>query len=186
MYLLGVKGLDFVPRLKNIISEWQQLSILEQLKKVRREDIPTFIPWLQSTNFSVRVFALKLVTYFNQLEIIEHIPYLITDESDKVKIEMFYCLEALQIDDYNELIKNHYPGFSFDVKLAAIKTLAEIGLKDDQYFLFEQAASEDYDIVLQASYALKRLGFNEELQMFKAFENPFNRRIIQHALDERI
>src|SRR5690606_13237466 len=125
--LLGIPGLKFVPKISTIMSDWQQLRILEQLKRMHRDDIPSFIPWLKNENFSVVVFALKLIAFFNQVDAVEETKKLLHHEHDKVKLNALRTLNRLGTDEITPFIISNYDKLGTpELKIEAIKTLMEL------------------------------------------------------------
>ena len=185
--LLGIKGLMFVPKVKTIMSDWQQLRIMEQLKRMHRDEIPSFRPWLTNSNFSVVVFGLKLITYFNQVDAEPDIIKLFDHEEDKVKQNALIAVGKLQLEDVSPKIMEYYGRFeSTELKITSIETLKELLIESQKDFYITRLKDDIYKVVMLSAKALAQLGFEKELIYESGHLDNFNRRIVIHALDERI
>lgn len=185
--LLGIQGLKFVPKVTTIISNWQQLRILEQLKRMHRDDIPSFRPWLKNKNFSVVVFGLKLIAYFNQVDARDDIVGLLDHEDDRVQKTALYAIAKLQLEDTTKHIIENYDRFEDPkLKIQSIRTLMEILNPADKDFFFDRLKDDIYEVVLYSAKALDQLGMKKDLVFKSSHLNNFNRKIVIHALDERI
>lgn len=185
--LWGIRGLKFVPKTTTLMSDWQQVRILEQLKKMHRDDIPSFIPWLKNKNPSVIQFALKLITYFNQVDAEEDIIALFDHEEPKVQNMALYAIGKLQLENSSKHIVEFYDRFEEpETKIYAVKTLQELLVPSTKDFFFNRLKEDIYEVVMYSAEAINSLGFKQDLIFASSHLNNFNRRIVIHALDERI
>lgn len=185
--LLGVRGLSFVPKVKTIMSDWQQLRIMEQLKRMHRDEIPSFRPWLKNSNYSVVVFGLKLATYFNQVDAEPDIIALFDHEEEKVKQNALIAIGKLQLEDASPKIMEYYDRFeSSKLKITSIETLKELLIDNQKDFFITRLKDDIYKVVMLSAKALAQLGYEKEVIYQSSHLNNFNRRIVIHALDERI
>lgn len=185
--LLGIGGLKFVPQVKTIMSDWQQLRIMEQLKRMHRDEIPSFRPWLKNENYSVVIFGLKLIAYFNQVDAEDDIVALFDHDNDKVKQYALWAIGRLQLEDSSSKIIEHYDRFQKPaLKIASLKTLMDLQIEDHKAFLFDRLKDDIYEVVMIAARTLRNMGFKKELVYESSQLNNFNRKIVIHALDERI
>lgn len=185
--LLGIRGLAFVPKVKTIMSDWQQLRIMEQLKRMHRDDIPSFIPWLTNSNYSVVVFGLKLITYFNQVDAEAEIIKLLNHEEDKVKQNALLAIGKLQLEDAAPVVAEYYDKFEGEkLKIATVQTLKELLIDTQKDFFFGRLKENIYSVVLISAKALAEMGYQKELIFESSHLNNINRKIVIHALDERI
>ncbi len=64
--LKGYDGLDFLGKIKNALSEWQQINLLDVLRRLDREKAPDFSQWLNNKEDSIKLFSIRLIHYFQQ------------------------------------------------------------------------------------------------------------------------
>jgi hypothetical protein len=64
--LKGYDGLDFLGKLKNALSEWQQIHLLDILRRLDREKAPDFSQWLSNKEDSIKLFSIRLIHFFQQ------------------------------------------------------------------------------------------------------------------------
>jgi hypothetical protein len=184
--LWGIRGLKFVPKTLTLMSDWQQVRILEQLKKMHRDDIPSFIPWLSNKNPSVITFALKLVTYFNQVDAENEIVSLFDHEDVKIQKYALYAIGKLQLENSVLKIIEHYDRFDDqDTKITAVNTLYQLLVPISKDFFFTRLKEDIYEVVMTSAKAIHDMGFRKELVYESSHLNNFNRRVVIHALDER-
>jgi HEAT repeat protein len=185
--LLGFKGLEFLDDKDIQLSNWQQLSILEELKhKEKKSNLYSFVPLLSSESPDVVVLALKLIDYFKQIDALKAVENMIEHDIEKISKQALICLRAIgQPKTALDIIK-HYPYLTIKNQIEAIKTLEQIATDKEKFFLLKETDSEEYGIVLHAALALKNLGLAPELNHLLDLKKPYNKKIIQHALDERI
>jgi len=62
----GYKGLNFLNKLDNVLSDWQQINLLDSLRKLEKKDAPDFSQWLTHKEDTVKLFAIRLIHDFHQ------------------------------------------------------------------------------------------------------------------------
>ena len=84
--LFYFEGLDFLNLLETQLSEWDQIQLLGILQKLENQDIPNIKSWLNSSNDSVIIFALKLAKTYNQFEAKDEITILLNHSTKKIRL----------------------------------------------------------------------------------------------------
>lgn len=64
--LKGYDGLDFLNKLKNALSDWQQINILDVLRKLDKDKAPDFSQWLTHKEDTIKLFSIRLIHFFQQ------------------------------------------------------------------------------------------------------------------------
>ncbi|MGB0167385.1 MAG: HEAT repeat domain-containing protein [Luteibaculum sp.] len=181
----GERGLGFLEDLKYPLSQWQQIRILEELEKIKTEEIPSFYHLLQSKNDSVVVFGLRLIAHFNQIEQADELSPILEHGNKEVLKELANTLRQLEYSDIVPQIRKKFNSYSSDVKVSMLRAIAELGNKEEQTdFLFDLLHEKEYRIALAAARALYILyqgNFVSEM-----LQRAGNRALfLKHVLDER-
>jgi hypothetical protein len=66
IHLSGLKGLTLLENYTEPLNDWIQLNLLESIKEANISEVPDFGYLLKSTNDTIVVFGLRLVTLFHQ------------------------------------------------------------------------------------------------------------------------
>lgn len=180
----GGDCLDFINELSSNIPEWQQLRILEELRKLDFPVVPNYKIWLNSKNTSVVVFALKLIGYFGHFEALVHFKDVFKNPKLEVQKELLLSIKKLQIPFHNQDILTFLR--SKDLIIPSIETLT-VTCDDEQEQLLPFLESEEYDIFKVAIKFFKK-NLPEaiiELQN-KADLSSMKMSVIAHVNDERI
>ncbi len=106
--LIGFEALRFLKNVKNQLSTWDQINILEQLKLFPPKPLDEMPIWLKSSNDSVVLLGLKILYeypdnsyYSNMIACLEHSNPLIRNHTIR-------CCEKVNIFDTNEILENIY------------------------------------------------------------------------------
>lgn len=182
----GLRGLQFLDTLKNQLSEWQQIQLLNQLLKMPYNNFSQTEKWLKSSNDSVVMFGLKVTHNFMQFQHKNELVRLLDHSNSEVVGKTLKTISHLGLKDLLEDIKMHYPNYSTELKVEVLKTIGELGSESDQLFLIDCLMSDDYYIVKAASDALINIGQRNLLYQIKDSFPDYQREIIEHSLDERI
>lgn len=187
--LKGPEALNFVPKLKTPISEWQQLVLLEKLVKFMPEDIPDVDHWLDSKNDSVIVFASRIIAHFQKFQSGDKVLDQTMHKNPYVAIKCLECIRELQYKRGCSKLRDFYSKVTEDVQVRILDTLAQLGDTGDlNFFKHEVEERERFDIAMHAAMALRQLGGKPILKILdnKELKFPKNNEIVRHALDERI
>ena len=81
----GFFGLRFLNVISFPITEFQQLKLLELLRHLPFTGLPDLPRWLQSSNYTVVQFALKLAEHYNQVQLHDEVSGCLTHENESVR-----------------------------------------------------------------------------------------------------
>lgn len=185
----GKKAMGFLDNLDTQMSEWQQMRLLDECLKFEYELFENIGPWLRSKNESVVTFALILMRHLNQYHERQELRKLLYHKNERVQEKAIET--SIQLS-YSEAIENLYEVYELTrnsrIKALVLKALGELGGSKEVGFLRERVMVEkDYDLVLAAAKALKRMGRHDVLAGYKATElNDNGENIVKHVLDDRI
>jgi HEAT repeat protein len=177
LYLVSLfhfKGLDFLNHLKINLSEWDQIELLEELKKLDNQEIPDITLWLNSKNDSVVSFSLKLAKIYNKYETVATLLHLLNHENSKIRLQVIDVLTHLQVMDAKQILKSSFKNRSLEEQIATFKMLENIYEPNDENFIFENSTNNNFDIQYSALKILKELNeksFNNLLVSKNKFKN---------------
>lgn len=95
LHLQGLKGISLLRDYKEPINDWIQLNLLESIKEAQTTEVPEFGFLLKSSNQSLVIFGLRLVSLFHQNQYLGQVKDLQLSSSRQVKIQAERTLEKL-------------------------------------------------------------------------------------------
>lgn len=165
--LFHFKGLEFLNNLKTVISEWNQIQLLEILQKFDDQEITDISPWLKSQNDSVVLFALKLAKMYNQFQVIEILLDLLNHKNKKVRICAIEILGYFQVKEMKQIIKSNFLSRSEEEKIIFFKMLEDVIEETDVDFIVENTINKNFEIKFLAFRLLKIVNI-EKLRSIKS------------------
>ncbi len=179
----GVENLVYLKTIKQPVSVWQQTRLMHELDQFPLNTIPSFYYLLEAKNETVVIFGLKLIANYRQTENPDAILALLVSESTKLRIA---ALEALVgIDHYPaiDLIISSFKQQEEENWPVFVNAIGHLGDKDNIPFLLELLDHNNYEVVMEATKALIRLGY--QIAADTTLPN-FNKEIYKHARYELI
>ena len=147
----GWPGLSFLNAIEHPMSQWHQVQLLNKLAGVQPDSFEEIKLWLDSSNESVIVFAIKLATLFNCQGVYIHVVMCLHSSSHQVKIAALDYLRLLPQGDTSEQMINHYYSEDTSYKLVVIAALKDIGTDRDIPFLIKELDDENNEIKAAAA-----------------------------------
>jgi HEAT repeat protein len=178
----GFAGLSFLNVIEYPISQWQQVQLLNKLNDVKPENFDLVKDWMQSSNESVVVFALKLARFYNCYDVYDHVIGCLQSPSLQVKLNALEYLKEMPKEDTADQIINQDYFENKVCKLTVIHALKDIGNEKQIPFLLKKLHDKDDDIKAAAAKSLSILHplGNEYLQAYLfADENPWKAIFLQ-------
>tara|TARA_R110000868_G_scaffold4211_10_gene26574 strand:- start:32291 stop:34210 length:1920 start_codon:yes stop_codon:yes gene_type:complete len=139
----------FLDTTKYQISEWQQLKILEVLSNLDGFQPPKFNKWLTSKNRDVVLFALRLISHYDQNETEKSIISLVRHKNNHIKNEAINCIKKFYFESSRDMLKTVFWGNNVRIKLAILDTLADFGNLDDIPFL-EKVDQKEFNFTVRS------------------------------------
>ena len=93
--LKGYDGLGFLWKLKNALSDWQQINILDALHELDKDKAPDFSQWLGHEEDTIKLFSIRLIHYFQQSYNNEKVEKFVYSENKKLKNEATATLQKI-------------------------------------------------------------------------------------------
>lgn len=171
--LFGFKGLEFLDVLKNQLSEWDQIQILEILNKCDTSEIPDLTKWLLSSNDSVVSFTIKLTKIYNQTEANDTIITLFDHRNPEIRLQAIDAIDRLGIYEAVALLKETVFLRSMDEQVAFFKVLEEVSTSTDIEFIKEFANHENFYIRVSVMKILNLITVDAD-NTFKIISTDFS------------
>ena len=174
--LFYFEGLDFLDVLETPLSEWDQIQLLEVLQRMENQNISNIKSWLNSSNDSVIIFALKLAKIYNQFEAKDELINLLYHINKKIRLESIHVLSYLNALEAKEILKNNIEERSPEEQIAFFKMMEDLYEQTDESFVVKYINHEIFEIKVSTLKILKVLNrerFN--LLKFESSEPKFLR-----------
>lgn len=153
----GFAGLDFLNTLTQPISNWQQMNIMDQLKKFEFTPMPDLGNWITSQNETVVLFALKLALAYQQLQFCDSIvTHCLNHTNEMVRKQAVKTLTCMANENTIGLFIKQYKEESNFNKVNILQQLTIISSNMQQSFFCECLNDDDNFIKLEAAKALVR------------------------------
>ena len=161
VHLYGFNGLEFLNVLETPLSEWDQIQLLEILQLNNDTQVADIKPWLNSSNDSIVIFALKLAKVYNQFEAKEELITLLNHNSEDVRINVISALSHLHLFEATTILKNNFSERSEEEQIAFLKMMENVYEASDKPFLLEHVHHKNSEIRLSIMEILKNINFEE-------------------------
>ncbi len=179
--------LSFCDNPKIQLTEWEQLNILDSLKKI--EYIPDFGRWLKSPNKSVLLFAIKMSGIFKQFDNIDLITQHLNNADFEIRHEAICSLGKMAVPSPVVQLQELFPSEELDNRTEIIRSLVMMADVSNIPF-FEKVILNETAINLRilSAKGLIFLGTSgkERLESLFLDADPVLKKIIIHAKDDRI
>ena len=171
--LFGFQGLEFLDVLKNQLSEWDQIQILEILNKCDSTSIPDTSKWLLSENDSVVSFTIKLAKIYNQIEAKNEIITLFSHRNPEIRVQAIDAIDRLGIYEAVAILKENLSERSIEEQVVFFKMLEEISSATDIPFIKEFANHENFDIRISVMKIMNLITVDSD-NTFKIINSDFS------------
>jgi hypothetical protein len=94
--LKGYDGLDFLGKLKNALSDWQQINILDVLRKLDKDKAPDFSQWLSNKEETIQLFSIRLIHFFQQSYNCEKLEEFVHSKNKLLRTEAIAALQKIK------------------------------------------------------------------------------------------
>ncbi|WP_418262718.1 HEAT repeat domain-containing protein [Flavobacterium faecale] len=158
--LFSFEGLGFLDVLENQLSEWDQIQLLEILQKIDNHKLPDISDWLQSSNYSVISFALKLAKIYNQFEAKEELLELLNHPSEAIRIEAIEIVSHLGIFEAVTLLKDNIEDRSLEEQISFFKIEEAFLMTLEESFLMQYVYHENFEIKNAAKKIIRLIDIN--------------------------
>lgn len=160
LYMLNLfyfEGLNFLNILEMQLSEWDQIQLLGALQRLENKDVLNITDWLNSTNDSVVIFALKLAEIYNKIDSTDTILLLLNHSNKEIRLEVIRVLSQLNVLETKRILKLDFANRSDDEQIAFFKLLENLYEPQDESFILEYVTNAIFEIKVSALKILKKL-----------------------------
>ncbi len=154
----GFQGLRFLDDAPFVITEWQQIKLLEELSQLPAENFTGIDNWLKSANDSVVIFALKLARNYFRFELYDNVKSCLGHEKSEVRRQAILTIKELQTADSAADLLRFYESETEENKLEIIKVLQDVGTEAEIPFLMKVLNEEINKLKLAAAKAIVAIG----------------------------
>ncbi|MGM0934860.1 MAG: hypothetical protein ACQEWD_15600 [Bacteroidota bacterium] len=104
--LSGLKGLSLLEDYTEPLNDWIQLNLLESIKEANISEVPDFGYLLKSTNETIVVFGLRLISLFHQSHHLPIVKALLNTSSRKINLQAGIAYHQLSATSAGELVES--------------------------------------------------------------------------------
>lgn len=159
--LFEFDGLEFLSLLKCQLTEYDQIQLLEILKKFDEQSPKNVSSWLESTNNSVVSFSLKMAKTFNQYEAKDAITKLLFHPDVQIRIEAIEVMTYFSDTESIAILKADFDNRYLDEQVAIFKMLENLYEIDDIPFLLNHFNTENFYIKSSIKKIFKAIDDND-------------------------
>jgi hypothetical protein len=164
LYLVSLfrfEGLSFLNELKEPLSEWAQVQLLEILQKFDDQQICDIQPWLKSKNDTVVLFALKLAQIYNQFEVKDTLTDLLSHQNKSIRIYVIEVLTHLYGIEAKDKLKANFNDLSIEEQISFFGLLEKLVIPSDEPFIEKHLFHKNFEIQLLALKILKSINIDK-------------------------
>jgi len=180
----------FLDLLEKPLSLWEQVT-LHEMQIQHNLKVPDFKQWFSSSNITVVMFALQMVSWYKQRGAGKEIMELFNHENEKVRYTSYKVCGQIGLKMALPDMTRKYPEESFNNKLEILRTFALV--PDEKYLKFLKNVldtEEDVQLQIEATKAMENTdepGISMLIKLMKSKSEYKNYQIIiRHVLDGRI
>lgn len=185
IYLTGFPGLRFLDVVSYPITEWQQIKLLEQLRRSGQpEDISANINhWLLSKNDTVVVFALKLADVYQQFGSRDQITEMLVHPNEMVRTQGIKTLVRLADHHTPYVLLGYFRKEGLANRILILEAMASLATEEQADIFTGMLNDEDNIIKLKAAVALVNCSPKglQILERKAALEKEPYERILMHV-----
>ncbi|RZS98070.1 hypothetical protein BC751_3702 [Cecembia calidifontis] len=156
--------LDVIKEYSNSLSPLEMISLMDVIKKRKLKKPDNLKNWLSLKEDTLLIFALKLVSYYNDLDSAPEVMNLIDNPNQRVRNEVFKSIGKLLLFEAEEVLIKSFYHENDQNQIEIIRTLKEIGGQDTIEFLY-------YILTLKRSSEVKMAAMNA----LKALDKNFSK-----------
>lgn len=152
----------FLMELKYSFVRWDSLSIYYTMYFNGIEP-PPMANMLQHSDLQVRLFLLRMISIYNQLDAVREVAKCLLDENPEIRQEAIVSLRSLEYYRVKVLMKNRYIEECHPVRLEILRSMKHFIEDDDISFVEERVRKGSFDEVFEAVKLLYKFsGYGEQ------------------------
>jgi HEAT repeat protein len=155
--LHGFEGLRFLDVISYPLTEWQQISLLQELPQQVEINYEAMSRWLQSSNHSVVEFTLRLIAFYQAHQMHDEVINCLQSPGKLIRQKAIAALEEIsQVDTASILIEQFY-GEELPNQLGIINVLKQIGTEQEVSFLVDCLHHPHMDVKTESARAIHHI-----------------------------
>ena len=179
---------EFLSRLNKPFSLWEQITLHDLIIQHNIPE-PSFKRWLASSNFTVVLFALRMIREFRQTDAEDDIRKALLHHQPEVRLLAVEVAGDLGLSSTLETMRQMYKDQDYKISLEILRSIGKMPSVSMMGFL-EQVLDSEEDVQLQieATKSIEKMGeqgINTLLDIMKSEYKNYNI-IVKHVLDKRI
>lgn len=148
----------FLDSEKITLTRWDQLNLHASIHSSGIE-VPEFKRWLNSSNESVILFSLKMISVYKQFDAAQEIAFLLDHSNEKIRKLAIQVVGDMELSEYSGKLSQMYENESYTNKLAIIHSIGHIGNVEEMGLLYTVISTEsDFDLRFAGMNALNAMG----------------------------
>lgn len=151
--LTGFDGLRFLDIISYPLTEWEQLCLLHELTLHSNRSFTKVGDWLQSANYSVAEFALRLIEVYSLHEYFPNVTACLQHPSKAVRKKTIAALNQIYDPAAGALLMQLFPQEETDIQLLILQLLQEHGSEAEHFFLLQQVVHPAQEVRVAAAKA---------------------------------
>ncbi len=185
----GFEGLHFLNDAQGILSEWQQLRLLNSIPAVPPDSEDMLRKWLHSMNPSVTVFVLRIIRKYQQLNMYADVLALFSHPNTQIRLQAVQTLQTLEnAETLSDYILS-YETQPDEVKAEIVNSVCKMSdLRAADFFRQKLLGNDFVAVRIGAAKGLYGLGLSGELLSLASQSGAPAElvSIIKHVLQEKI
>ncbi len=169
-------------------SLWEQITLHSMMIQ---HDIspPSFSKWLDSPNYTVVLFALRMIREYHQHDDEDSIIEVVHHNHDKVRLLAIELCGDLKLKESALILKSRYRLETHDIKLEIVKSIGKMEVESMLPFLKNVLDKEgNVEIQIEATKAIEQLGDVGIAALNELMEAEYKnyKIVIRNVLDKKI
>ena len=184
----GVTYLNFLATVAQPLTRWQQIRLMNVLKRFPQDQLPNFQIYLSNPNESVTLFVLELIRVYNQTQEREAVIEKLFDERVSVQREAVRTVSGWLDQETVSLLLAMCDKGALPLHRSVVRALRQWTYDASTQTFLEDVAehTEDYTLRMDALCSLKQLGGHQAIGALINTPDEAVQRCVVHQLDERI
>lgn len=179
---------EFLSHLKRPFSLWEQIT-LHDLIIQHNIPQPSFKKWLSSPNFTVVLFALRMIREFKQTEAEEEIKSSLLHQSPEVRLMAIQVAGDMHLSSTLEMMKRMYKNQDYKICLEIVRSMGKMPDTSMMGFLkLVLDKEDDVQLQIEATKSIEKMGEEGVKALVKIMKSEYKNYniIVRHVLDRRI
>ncbi|SFD76267.1 hypothetical protein SAMN05518672_103116 [Chitinophaga sp. CF118] len=167
--LQGYKGLLFLDTVTYPVSDWQQIKLLHELSNFQEnQSFVNIESWLQSANYSVIIFAMRIASNNHLFNIHDNIMACMDHEEPRVRLRAIQTLNEIYTEHTTDGLKKRFAFETHHNQIAILKVLQTIGTERDVTFMFDYLDNDNNELRLTLIRTIATIS-DQKLQALEKF-----------------